>query len=90
MRTMWEYVSMWHKANWISNGRADGWKEWVMAPADTPGPQPDASDSEALNVMGRQGWELVETEIIWDMPAGGRNPSDGAQSRRYLFKRPVR
>ena len=80
---------MWHRANWVSSGQANGWKEWVMAPAATLGPPPDANDSEALNAMGRQRWELIETEMIWDLPSGSTNLNTGSQRRRYLFKRPV-
>jgi hypothetical protein len=94
MRAMWEYSAMWHKANWVSgvnpSWRANGWEGWVMAPASTPGPPADANDSEALNSMGRQGWELIESELVWDFPPGTTNTNVGGQRRRYLFKRPIR
>ena len=94
MRAMWEYVAMWHKANWVpgysSSWHANGWKEWVMAPASTPGPPIDASEGEALNFMGRQGWELIESELVWDLPPETTNLNLGSQRRRYMFKRPIR
>jgi hypothetical protein len=92
IRIMWEYVSMWHRANWVQynyDWRASGWAGWVMAPAATPGPTANASDSEALNAMGQRGWELIESKMVWDLPDGVTNASLGAQRQHYLFKRPI-
>lgn len=84
---MWEYVRIWHRANWIGFREADGWDRWVTLPDDVEAPPPDATDSAALNFMGRRSWELVHVELLWDLPSGTTNIDSGAQRHRYYFKR---
>lgn len=88
---MWEYITMWHKAKFIEDPRwrSPGWDRWVLLPEYTDGPPPDATDSAALNHMGRHRWELIETDMVWDLPPGVTNTALGGQRRRYLFKRPL-
>lgn len=92
LRSMWEYVSMWHQLNWTTNasGHSEhaGWRRWVMAPATASPPEPDAGDAEALNFMGSAGWEVIHRTFVMDMPPNVTNTIFGNQTHEYLFKRP--
>ncbi len=66
--TRWEYrVLVWQGSVWTNKG------EWSLDPIK------NKSTEEALNHMGREGWELI-----------GLGPVHGEdQSVGYMFKRPV-
>ena len=75
---MWEYARMWHSAYWSgTTGQARGWERWVMSPENVPAPPRDIGDLEALNFMGRAGWEVIHVENILDMPPGVENARMG-------------
>ena len=86
---MWEYTQMWHRAQWTGPRTADGWGRWVMSPKDVAAPPVDATDMEALNFMGRSGWEVIHVKNVIDLPPDVTNASYGSQRRQYLLKRRV-
>jgi hypothetical protein len=86
---VWEYVRIWHRANWTGLRQAKGWDAWVVLPDSIDGPPPDASDSAALNLMGRDGWELVHVDLVWDVFPGANHHTEGAQRPQYYFKRRI-
>jgi len=94
---VWEYATLWHKARWPerSNSRyitrdllePAGWEQWVVTPATSDVPPPECPEIEALNFMGRLGWELVHMETIVEMPPGIDNKRYGQSRHQYFFKR---
>lgn len=96
---MWEYASMWHKASWPerTNSRyvtremlqPSGWDAWVVNPPISDPPPAHCTEMEALNFMGRLGWELVHIESIVEMPPDVRDKKYAQHRHQYFLKRPL-
>jgi hypothetical protein len=94
---VWEYTSMWHKARWPERGNSryvtremmkpDGWEKWVISPATPEAPPPNSTEIDALNFMGRLGWELVYVETIVEFPPDVTDKRYAQHHHQYFFKR---
>jgi hypothetical protein len=90
---------MWHRARWPDRTKSryvireqlqpDGWDAWVVTPPTSDPPPPDYAEIDALNFMGRLGWELVHIETIVEMPPDVDDKRYAHHRHQYFFKRPV-
>ena len=90
---------MWHRSRWpdrtqsryVSRDqlRPSGWDAWVVTPPTSDPPPPECAEIDALNFMGRLGWELVHMETIVEMPPGVDDKRYAQRRHQYFFKRPL-
>jgi hypothetical protein len=85
---MWEYAQIKYRGSWDADGKFEGWDGWEVAPKGVKGPPEKDADGDALNHMGKEGWELVAIdEVVVRDPQ--RERGDLQHCRRYTFKRPL-